>query len=148
MRASGPTYPSIELVLPNSVNHGSSRLPTYRASHLTRYHPYPRFRRSLDRLMQTVDYRDVEEPGGYSPAHATGETSTELTDADVVNLELALHADTAGATKGRRTLSTLVIDLALAFRRRCQNYAQSLLSLRETLTVDITLFFFDRVWLL
>ncbi|KAI9064476.1 hypothetical protein FKP32DRAFT_643802 [Trametes sanguinea] len=43
----------------------SSRLPPYRASHMGRFHPYPRaapLRRGEDRLMNTVDYRYAEEP--------------------------------------------------------------------------------------
>lgn len=84
MRASEPAYPSFTFVL-KTADYGYSdlRLPAYRASHLGRYHPYPRSRSHCrDHLMvrmpktvpysskislirfeqQTVDYRYREGP--------------------------------------------------------------------------------------
>ncbi|OCH93444.1 hypothetical protein OBBRIDRAFT_319529 [Obba rivulosa] len=116
-----PPYPSTALVPSNTVGQDSLRLPAYRAGHLGRYHPYPRLGRPVDRPMETVDYRDIEAFEYLSVSPAITGAQAEFTNVDVANLDLALHADIEAAAKGRRTLSSLVIDLALVFRRQCQH---------------------------
>ncbi|KAI8986187.1 hypothetical protein BD414DRAFT_536930 [Trametes punicea] len=109
-----PPYPSFSLVLSAPLpprDTRTSRLPAYRASHMGRFHPYPRLApppRELceeNRLMMvrvwstvmtsrvgqsTVDYRYAEEPlweeeeeAGVDPQHAStaGEDDSESEDA-------------------------------------------------------------------
>ncbi|KAI0333634.1 hypothetical protein GY45DRAFT_277147 [Cubamyces sp. BRFM 1775] len=105
-----PPYPSLTLVLtrpppptsfppspalppPSPPAHTSrsseSRLPTYRMSHMGRYHPYPRVvapapapakERHEDRLMSTVDYRYADEPLWEEP-----ESESEIEDVHIEN---------------------------------------------------------------
>ncbi|EMD38260.1 hypothetical protein CERSUDRAFT_113424, partial [Gelatoporia subvermispora B] len=135
MKTPEPVYPSFPYVLTYAED--SLRLPAYRTGHAERFHPYPRSRRSLDRMMQTVDYRELERPVDSVPPVSAGAEAlirtTEAVDclksaplssadleANVANLDLALHADFEAAATGRRKLATLIIDLAFAVRRHYQ----------------------------
>ncbi|PIL24010.1 hypothetical protein GSI_13761 [Ganoderma sinense ZZ0214-1] len=95
------------------------RLPSYRESVFFRFHPYPQTRRRpVDHLMQRVDYRSVEQP----VANARGEDPVpmqeerDLTDEDAVNLNLAMNTSATEKphVKKRRSLTSLIIDLAVA----------------------------------
>ncbi|KAH9856921.1 hypothetical protein C2E23DRAFT_881420 [Lenzites betulinus] len=61
-----PAYPSIASVLsaPKPRSPPSLRLPAYRASHVGRYHPYPRFGRATcqERLTDPLESRYEEDP--------------------------------------------------------------------------------------
>lgn len=100
------------------------RLPSYRESHLRRHHPYPMTGRYAPRadLMETIDLRYEEEITIVDfniPLPAILEATHE--DEDITNLECAVHGTSSNpAVKRRGSLTTLVIDLALAVRRRLQ----------------------------
>ncbi|KAI0362140.1 hypothetical protein OH77DRAFT_22459 [Trametes cingulata] len=89
-----PPYPSITLVLSSPLqprNNRSSRLPAYRASHMERFHPYPRVvpERCRDRLLRTVDYRYVEDPlWEEEGVMEEGRVSIGGEDADAANIHL------------------------------------------------------------
>ncbi|KAI0352398.1 hypothetical protein OH77DRAFT_804198 [Trametes cingulata] len=107
-----------------------SRLPSYRHSHGSRYHPYPRplRRRELVGMIAATDgVRVPDEPSlgeeycaGLLTTHTAAREATShvdegsLSDEDVANLERALHPE--GDVQGRG-LSTLVVELAFAVRR-------------------------------
>ncbi|KAI0670344.1 hypothetical protein C8Q78DRAFT_1079322 [Trametes maxima] len=67
-----PPYPSISSVLsfPQARNAQSSRLPTYRSTHMGRYHPYPRIVRThcQERLLDAMELRYEEEALWEEPA--------------------------------------------------------------------------------
>lgn len=106
------SYPSISSVLAQINEVDTMRLPAYRESYMRRYHPYPRPpERWYDPLMQTVDYHYEDEPVLLAPSGH---------DADMSNLELAVHGYCGSPVQGRRRLSTLIVDLAFAVRLRCQ----------------------------
>ncbi|OBZ75361.1 hypothetical protein A0H81_04317 [Grifola frondosa] len=137
-----PPYPSFALAL-SKLNQDSMRLPSYRESHLERYHPYPRCSRPLDHLMNTVDYRYVEEPTHFDSGSSASwmvPSVHDYTDGDALNLELAVELGSANIRRRRRRLSDVIIvrftsnvnacahawlrkDLALAVRRKCQRVA-------------------------
>ncbi|KAI0362141.1 hypothetical protein OH77DRAFT_1515442 [Trametes cingulata] len=129
-----PPYPSFAFVLSSTLeprNARSSRLPAYRASHMGRFHPYPRVApgRCTDRLMNTVDYRYAEDPlweeAGAEPGDAT-ENEENLVDAEVV--PATTHCEpsddenttTPATTESRLSRSKLVMTLSdtLAALRR------------------------------
>ncbi|KAI0918202.1 hypothetical protein AcW1_009859 [Taiwanofungus camphoratus] len=93
MRALELPYPSFTLAM-TMIDRSSNRLPTYRSSHLLRFHPYPRVARRHDRddpLMNTIDYRYIDEfpcdpPSSIflEPTNANGEDP----DGDVSTLDL------------------------------------------------------------
>ncbi|KAI0647089.1 hypothetical protein C8Q79DRAFT_925719 [Trametes meyenii] len=67
-----PPYPSFSSVLsfPQNRNAQSSRLPTYRSTHMGRYHPYPRVARTYcqEQLLDTMEYHYEEEALWEEPA--------------------------------------------------------------------------------
>ncbi|KAH7927586.1 hypothetical protein BV22DRAFT_1127279 [Leucogyrophana mollusca] len=97
------------------------RLPSYRSSYLLRYHPYPRYAPSQrEQLMQTIDERyDTDQENTAYESNVTGILwpAIQERDEETANLEAALHA--VESTEGehrplrRRSISTLIIDLAL-----------------------------------
>ncbi|KAI1795865.1 hypothetical protein LXA43DRAFT_1090498 [Ganoderma leucocontextum] len=94
------------------------RLPSYRESVFFRFHPYPQTRRRpVDHLMQTVDYRSVKQPaadaggGGGVPLREEGGSSNEDT---LLNLDLAMNTTEEPHVKKRRSLTSLIVDLAVA----------------------------------
>ncbi|KAH7916527.1 hypothetical protein BJ138DRAFT_284095 [Hygrophoropsis aurantiaca] len=99
------------------------RLPSYRSSHMRRYHPYPRYALSQhERLRQTED----ESQNGYErivevlEVDRTLWTGLRAHDEETLNLEEALRIlDDVDQLPGRRrSLSTLIIDLALFVMRK------------------------------
>ncbi|KAI0636955.1 hypothetical protein C8Q77DRAFT_1154840 [Trametes polyzona] len=115
-----PPFPSFTLMM-HQYNNDSLRLPSYRESLVVRFHPYPRKEsKSGDALMKTVDYRH-EEP--QSPAQSD-EAPPRVTDEPVEDIALELHRAMSKAeeeeekvgVKRRRSLTALIIDLALAVR--------------------------------
>ncbi|KAI1793019.1 hypothetical protein LXA43DRAFT_303904 [Ganoderma leucocontextum] len=83
---------------PNLFPSDPSRLPSYRSTHVGRFHPYPRStpRRGEDALMQTVDYRTVDHITELAtipeqPEHVHLRplvVCQEVPDGDVSSLEL------------------------------------------------------------
>ncbi|KAI0709252.1 hypothetical protein C8Q76DRAFT_695511 [Earliella scabrosa] len=84
----------------------SLRLPTYRESILVRFHPYPQTRRKnvANPLMQTVDYRSQPQE------------TVEQREDDTANLERVLEDVEGKKMKRKRSLTSLIIDLAFAVR--------------------------------
>jgi len=83
------------------------RLPAYRSSYRLRYHPYPRYVSST-----TVDYRDHD-------LAVVPEVSQPLIieeDSNTANLQQAISGEQSESPA--RALSTLVIELAFAVRRK------------------------------
>ncbi|KAH7915064.1 hypothetical protein BJ138DRAFT_223674 [Hygrophoropsis aurantiaca] len=100
------------------------RLPSYRSSHMRRYHPYPRYALSQhERLMQT---EEDESQNGYErivdvlEVNRTLWTGLRAHDEETLNLEEALRIldDVDQLPRRRRSLSTLIIDLALFVMRK------------------------------
>lgn len=143
MRAPEPPYPSFALVMCAALN-DTARLPTYKEAHRRRHHPYtrPPRRQTPDYLMDTIDYRDVDERDAVglmldSLPNAPGAASDSAmmsTQDDTMHLDEALHGVKADR-QGRRRLSTLIIDLALAVCRRCQG--MRLVKKSSTNSVDL-----------
>ncbi|PCH37994.1 hypothetical protein WOLCODRAFT_161212 [Wolfiporia cocos MD-104 SS10] len=114
-----PAYPSISLVLSGCTDDGTRRSPSYRESHRRRYHPYsskPR-RQPASNLMNTVDYRYEDAFRiaatllAYTPNAVAGHQVRDLE-----NVDRALHP--ADQPKRRQRLSNLIVDFALAARRK------------------------------
>ncbi|KAI0636932.1 hypothetical protein C8Q77DRAFT_535431 [Trametes polyzona] len=136
-----PPYPSFTFVLtaPPPRTNASSRLPAYRASHMGRYHPYPRVApgRCQDRLMNTIDYRYVEEPlweedaadvqrvgatgceGDSISTNASHPTPPSPTaDATSQNERVESSSDGASAKLSRSKLVDTLTEMLFALRRR------------------------------
>lgn len=108
-----------------SLDSHTLRLPSYRGSHLRRYHPYPRSHRWPDLfLLQVAGICDCSEVADGSeegmsldaPLDSTArpsERTNALRTALITIPALARSSD----GHGRASLSTLIIDLALAVRR-------------------------------
>ncbi|KAL7283402.1 hypothetical protein ACG7TL_002832 [Trametes sanguinea] len=130
MRKPDPPFPSFTLAMTQWDD--SMRLPSYRESLVVRYHPYARKEpKPAERYMQTVDYRydgetatvaqNPENPGvAAMPRHASGAiyttNATDAIDEVASNLDRALNreAEDGVELKRRRSLTSLIIDLALA----------------------------------
>ncbi|PIL36670.1 hypothetical protein GSI_00359 [Ganoderma sinense ZZ0214-1] len=84
----------------NLLPSDTSRLPSYRSTHVGRFHPYPRGgpRRREDALMQTVDHRTADHVTGLPTIPEEPEPEPvrlrplvvcqEVPDGDVSSLEL------------------------------------------------------------
>ncbi|KAM5530266.1 hypothetical protein V8D89_013591 [Ganoderma adspersum] len=82
----------------NLLPSDTSRLPSYRSTHVGRFHPYPRGgpRRGEDVLMQTIDYRTEDHitelatiPEEPEPVHLRPlVVFQEMPDGDVSSLKL------------------------------------------------------------
>jgi len=108
-RLSDVTYPSFSQVLAQADS-DTMRLPAYRSSYAARHHPYPRPapRRYNDDLMETVDYRYLEEQLDVPPL--VPRVRLVVTDEDLANLEAALRDDTLSPVeRRRRSLSILMV---------------------------------------
>ncbi|KAI0831321.1 hypothetical protein BC628DRAFT_1415840 [Trametes gibbosa] len=113
MRKPDPAFPSFTLMI-NQWNNDTFRLPSYRESLIVRYHPYPRKEtKSAKALMQKVDYRYEDSEPSHSQETAPHASMDEVDDA--LNLHRALSKEGV-VVKRRRSLTSLIIDLALAFR--------------------------------
>ncbi|EPS94785.1 hypothetical protein FOMPIDRAFT_1054788 [Fomitopsis schrenkii] len=111
-----PTTPVLSFSPGHPLPRDTGRLPSYRESHMRRFHPYPRYElpawQRYEHLMHTVDYRYEEEPSmDMSSLYVIDEM-----DEDLENLEAAL-SNGAPPGKRRRRLSLLVIELALAIKQ-------------------------------
>ncbi|PIL31478.1 hypothetical protein GSI_06180 [Ganoderma sinense ZZ0214-1] len=113
-----------------------SRLPSYRSSHVGRFHPYPRGgpRRGQDALMQTVDYRTADRTPGLDtipeepePVHLSPLAHQEIPDGDVSFFELdhpvvgdASYFDRGVRVEnaGEKTRLTAITHILTALRRR------------------------------
>ncbi|KAI0374934.1 hypothetical protein BV20DRAFT_403133 [Pilatotrama ljubarskyi] len=129
-----PPYPSISSVLSSPSqprNARSSRLPAYRASHMGRFHPYPRAApgRCQDWLMSTVDYRYVEDPLWEETVGDTEHVAEHEEHASVDEEALpatahrepsddaALAGPEVGSQLGRSKLVATLSDALAALRR-------------------------------
>ncbi|KZP28989.1 hypothetical protein FIBSPDRAFT_1039326 [Athelia psychrophila] len=128
MKAPRCPFPSFSLVMSEPLDSACSRVPSERPSQVFRYQPYPKSRRVLDLddlAMRTIDER-FDEP-------LLNQTSTigsarncgvkQNADSAVIHLHDAIHhtagKDRRGGSRARRlSMTTLVIDLALAVKRK------------------------------
>ncbi|KAG2138687.1 uncharacterized protein EDB93DRAFT_1106263 [Suillus bovinus] len=108
------------------------RLPSYRTSHLLRFHPYPRVKLSQhESLMNTIDdrlsnlYDVVEEDDNARPAILDfSDLHSDLHEEqhpDVENVQEAVEVAEANDVKPRvrrLSLTTLIIDLAVLVVRK------------------------------
>ncbi|KAI0664792.1 hypothetical protein C8Q70DRAFT_1049002 [Cubamyces menziesii] len=107
------------------------RLPSYREGFVIRYHPYPRTeRRVQDTDLMTVDHRHQDHPPPQNageheipPVQSQNLARQTPTPQEVVDeAALALHRVVSGVEersvrlKRRRSLTSLIVDLALAIR--------------------------------
>ncbi|KAI0916336.1 hypothetical protein AcV5_003302 [Taiwanofungus camphoratus] len=126
MRALSIPYPSFTLAM-SMIDLYSNRLPTYRSSHLLRYHPYPRVARRHDRddpLMNTVDYRYQEELSCVLGVLRALDEQADP-DGDVSTLHLdspSPKPEQIGGGKVKKMLlaSPLIIDIARRAKDICQ----------------------------
>ncbi|KAH9854245.1 hypothetical protein C2E23DRAFT_884343 [Lenzites betulinus] len=120
MRKPDPAFPSFTLMM-NQWNNDTLRLPSYRESLVVRFHPYPRKEsKSANALMKTVDYRYEEEPEVPHSEDIAPQASTDDVDDTALSLHRALSKGGA-VVKRRRSLTALIIDLALALREGYRN---------------------------
>ncbi|KAI0780917.1 hypothetical protein BD413DRAFT_15379 [Trametes elegans] len=127
MRGLDPPFPSFTLVMTQPYD--SMRLPTYRESHVLRYHPYPRKHpKTSETLLRRVDHRYDEDCAPRPPPEVADELA--LTPLQDTREEAALSLDRAmdredgegmAAVKRRRSLTSLILDLALAVREGYRN---------------------------
>lgn len=122
-------FPSFSLVM-NQSSTSNMRLPSYRTSHLLRFHPYPRVKLSQrESLMNTVDgrlsnrYDVVEEDDNARPVILDLSDLHEEQHPNVENLqevvEVAEVAEADAKPRIRRlSLTTLIIDLAVLVVRK------------------------------
>ncbi|KAI0336554.1 hypothetical protein GY45DRAFT_1238586 [Cubamyces sp. BRFM 1775] len=116
-----PPFPSFTTMSIQSQR-SDLRLPSYREGFVIRYHPYPRAEKRAQEpdLMQTVDHRRQDPP----PPQSTEEHEVlPPTPQEVVDeAALALHRvvsdveERSVRMKRRRSLTSLIVDLALAIR--------------------------------
>ncbi|KAH9946104.1 uncharacterized protein BXZ73DRAFT_95607 [Epithele typhae] len=122
MRKPDPAWPSF-VTMSQKLQTDTLRLPSYRESIILRFHPYPQTQRKMadapkvDPLMQTVDYRYTSDAVAQrGKAGASDSQVEEPTDKAILDLGHAVNeVEEAGRARRRRSLSTLIIDLALAF---------------------------------
>ncbi|KDQ61527.1 hypothetical protein JAAARDRAFT_30975 [Jaapia argillacea MUCL 33604] len=119
-------YPSFTLVI--TQNQHPSDLLAYRNSRRKRQRSYPSSVLFEDPLMMTVDYRD-QHPQAF-PVLSWGGTLSNEDAVAAFSLDAALQGQPnktgAGEIRVKRlSLTTLVIDLALAVSRRCQSVLKS-----------------------
>lgn len=119
-------FPSFSLVMSQSST-SSMRLPSYRTSHLLRFHPYPRVKLSQrESLMHTIDDRlsnqyDVQEDGSARPVVLDlSDLHEEHPNFEVENLQEAVEVAEANIKPlvRRLSLTTLIIDLAVLVARK------------------------------
>ncbi|KDQ61428.1 hypothetical protein JAAARDRAFT_190199 [Jaapia argillacea MUCL 33604] len=123
MRVRERPYPSFTIVVRQAQHN-----PPEVIDRLSHTHPYTRFSslRPNDPLMVTVDYR-YDDPMFFSKSIPDITPETEDRE-DAVNLQAALDnhvvEDGTGSPpslrRSRKRFSTLVIDLALTIKRKCQ----------------------------
>ncbi|KAM5536029.1 hypothetical protein V8D89_010287 [Ganoderma adspersum] len=119
----------------NPLPSDSSRLPSYRSSHVGRFHPYPRGgpRRGEDPLMQTVDYRTADRTPGLEtipeepePVHLSPRAFQGIVpDGDVSSFELdsPVVGDASFFDQGVRAedvgpkVKTAIMHVFMALRR-------------------------------
>ncbi|KIM81421.1 hypothetical protein PILCRDRAFT_8775 [Piloderma croceum F 1598] len=102
-----------------ALSHSSYRLPPYSASYMRRYHPYPRS--GLSRALEFDDPPMMTRHAHYNGPrldHVLPTIQEEGTD-DLENLHKALSPKSDRAV-GFLSWSTLVVDLAFAFRRNLE----------------------------
>ncbi|KAG2118127.1 uncharacterized protein F5147DRAFT_768263 [Suillus discolor] len=119
-------FPSFSLVM-NQSSTSNMRLPSYRTSHLLRFHPYPRVKLSQrESLMNTVDdrlsnwYDVVEEDDNARPVILDLSNLHEDQHPNVENLQEVVEVAEADAKPRIRrfSLTTLIIDLAVLVVRK------------------------------
>ncbi|KAI6149696.1 hypothetical protein BKA82DRAFT_4132180 [Pisolithus tinctorius] len=99
-----------------------SRLPSYRHSHMLRFHPYPRTGPVRREPLEVLDESDVEQDVDENPGPGKGDPG-QSTD-EVEALMRALHPGNEGPGKGKVTrfqgisFTSQVIDLALLVTRK------------------------------
>ncbi|KZP28819.1 hypothetical protein FIBSPDRAFT_852065 [Athelia psychrophila] len=108
-----------------NMDSAGSLVPSERSSQVFRYQPYPRSRRVLDgRAMRTIDERFNEPTLNRTFTVRFAPVCENKQDADsvVIHLHDAVHMagkDHQGGSRARRlSMTTLVIDLALAVKRK------------------------------
>ncbi|KAI0670366.1 hypothetical protein C8Q78DRAFT_120093 [Trametes maxima] len=114
MRKPDPPFPSFTLMMAQ-YNNDSLRLPSYRESLVVRYHPYPRKPAKSADLMQTVDCRYEEATAPSTNNVDTSPARQDTVDDIALSLDRAMGKEDSGV-KRRNSLTSLIIDLALAVR--------------------------------
>ncbi|KAH9981375.1 hypothetical protein BGW80DRAFT_329636 [Lactifluus volemus] len=118
-----PPYPSFTLVMssPPFAAHNNTRLPAYRASHPSRFHPYPRTHPSLheEPHMATVDYRFSQPPvrpiGDVAPMPTIEDGKAEnKSETSTIAAESILRRKKLKTAAGR--LSAVIVTLRRIYR--------------------------------
>ncbi|KAL4062490.1 hypothetical protein V8B97DRAFT_2006172 [Scleroderma yunnanense] len=102
----------------NSIPLDTGRLPSYRHSHMLRFHPYPRGSPAIWETFQAFDGPNVEEDVPLISQSDPGQAG-DLTD----NLHRAIHPHSQGVGDGkssfrRSSFTSVVIDLALVVTQK------------------------------
>ncbi|ETW86269.1 hypothetical protein HETIRDRAFT_449133 [Heterobasidion irregulare TC 32-1] len=140
-----PPYPSFTLVMSSNMSTMSnpadtSRLPAYRASHLGRFHPYPRAHPSYHEnymsfpssafvcdAQTTVDYRYGDPPIFQpQPRSSFALPAIIIEDCDIKIDSDSGDTDTAVDRRNRlnlKTFSHYVLAFAVAVQRKCRRTA-------------------------
>ncbi|KZP28992.1 hypothetical protein FIBSPDRAFT_927366 [Athelia psychrophila] len=131
MKAPRCPFPSFSLVMSEPLDSTCSRVPSERPSQVFRYQPYPKSRRVLDLndlAMRTIDERFDEPLLNQTSTIGSARNCGVKQDADsaVIHIHDAIHhtagKDRQGGSMARRlSMTTLVIDLALAVKRKMSN---------------------------
>ncbi|EJF65869.1 hypothetical protein BD309DRAFT_944692 [Dichomitus squalens] len=113
-------FPSFTL-MSQELQKDTLRLPSYRESVFFRFHPYPQARRrTVDPLMRKVDYRSVAEPVASAceesrvPEQEEQEKQENESEGAALYLDVVMNRVEEPHVKKRRSLTSLIIDLALA----------------------------------
>ncbi|KZP28834.1 hypothetical protein FIBSPDRAFT_1039204 [Athelia psychrophila] len=130
MKAPRRPFPSFSLAMSETLDSAGSHVPSERSSQVFRYQPYPRSRRVIDldgRAMRTIDERFNEPTLNRTSTVRVPPICDNKQDADsavthLIHLHDAVHMAgkyRQGGSRARRlSMTTLVIDLALAVKRK------------------------------
>ncbi|KZP02092.1 hypothetical protein FIBSPDRAFT_1056096 [Athelia psychrophila] len=127
MKAPRRPFPSFSLAMSETLDSAGSHVPLERSSQVFRYQPYPRSRRVIDldgRAMRTIDERFNEPTLNRTSTVRVPPICDNKQDADsaVIHLHDAVHMagkDRQGGSRARRlSMTTLIIDLALAVKHK------------------------------
>ncbi|KAG1904656.1 uncharacterized protein F5891DRAFT_753403 [Suillus fuscotomentosus] len=118
-------FPSFSLVI-NQYSMSNMRLPSYRASYLLRFHPYPRVKLSQREIMHAVNdspsslYDIVENDDSVGPVILNFPDLPEEQHPNAENPQEAIEVAETDAQPHVKHLNfaTLIIDLAILVARK------------------------------
>jgi len=136
MKAFRRPLPSFTLAMSDSLDSSPLRISSERPSQVFRYQPYPPNRpcRAVDlaeSAKRTIDDRFDEPSSNRASTVYFAPTCNVMQDSDsaVMHLHDAIHPtagnDRRGSKARRLSVTTLVIDLALAVRRKLSTFRAS-----------------------